>query len=40
VLSKERDNWRQSDLLDGMPNNAIINESIRLYEEEVELAFK
>jgi len=40
VLSKEGDSWQQSDLLDGMPDNAIINESIRLYEEEVELAFK
>jgi AAA15 family ATPase/GTPase len=40
VLSKEGDSWQQSDLLDEMPINAIINESIRLYEEEVELAFK
>ncbi len=24
------------DLLDGMPENAIINESVRLYEEELE----
>lgn len=36
VLSKEGDSWLQSDLLDEMPDNAIINESIRLYEEEVE----
>lgn len=28
-----------SDLLDEMPENDIINESIRLYEQEVELAF-
>lgn len=40
VLSKEGDSWQQSDLLNGMPDNAIINESIRLYEEEVDLAFK
>jgi AAA15 family ATPase/GTPase len=40
VLSKEGDCWQQSDLLDGMPNNPIVNESIRLYEEEVNLAFK
>jgi AAA15 family ATPase/GTPase len=40
VLSKESDCWQQSDLLDGMPDNAIINESIRLYEVEVDLAFK
>jgi AAA15 family ATPase/GTPase len=40
VLSNEGNNWRQSDLLDDMPDNPIIDESIRLYEEEVELAFK
>ncbi|QWF70589.1 ATP-binding protein [Methylomonas paludis] len=40
VLSKEGDSWQQSDLLTGMPDNSIIDESIRLYKEEVELAFK
>ncbi|MDO9048016.1 MAG: AAA family ATPase [Methylobacter sp.] len=40
VLSKEGDSWQQSDLLDEMPDNPIINESIRLYEEEVDFAFK
>ena len=40
VLSKDADAWQQSDLLDEMPENAIIEESIRLYEEEVGLAFK
>jgi AAA15 family ATPase/GTPase len=40
VLSKESDSWQQSDLLDDMPSNGIINESIRLYKEEVSLAFK
>jgi predicted ATPase len=39
VLSQEGDSWQQSDLLDDMPSNAIINESIRLYKEEVGLAF-
>ncbi len=40
VLSYESDGGQQSDLLDEMPENAIIEESIRLYEEEVGLAFK
>lgn len=40
VLSKEGDYWLQSDLLHDMPDNPIIDESIRLYKEEVELAFK
>jgi len=42
VLSKDKavDTWQQSDLLNEMPDNAIIDESIRLYEEEVDLAFK
>lgn len=29
--------WRSDDLLNGMPENAIINEVIHLYEEELEL---
>jgi AAA15 family ATPase/GTPase len=40
VLSYQNDEWVQSDLKDEMPDNPIINESIRLYEEEVDLAFK
>lgn len=40
VLAADSDDWNCADLRDGMPENAIINESIRLYEEEVELAFK
>lgn len=40
VLSYENDEWQQADLKDDMPDNPIINESIRLYEEEVDLAFK
>ncbi len=40
TLSKDSDAWQQSDLLDEMPDNAIIEESIRLYKEEVGLAFK
>lgn len=37
VLSKEGDYWRQSDLLKDMPINPIIDESIRLYKEEMML---
>lgn len=37
VLSKDKDTWEQSDLLTEMPDNAIIDESIRLYKEEVGL---
>ncbi len=40
VLSNEGDSWQQFDLKDEMPDNPIINESIRLYKEEVDLAFK
>lgn len=40
VLSKEGEDWKQSDLLNDMPDNPIIDESIRLYEQEVDLAFK
>ena len=40
TLSKDSDTWQQSNLLDEMPDNAIIKESIRLYKEEVGLAFK
>jgi hypothetical protein len=38
VLCAEGDTWSEHDLLDGIPDNSIIDESIRLYEEEVELA--
>lgn len=37
VVSFENDRSACSDLLDGMPDNAIIDESIRLYREEVRL---
>ncbi len=32
--------WRSADLKEGMPDNAIIAESIQLYEEEVNLSLK
>jgi AAA15 family ATPase/GTPase len=40
VLAANDNDWLCADLKDGMPENAIINESIRLYKEEVDLAFK
>lgn len=38
VLSAGVDGWQSDDLLDGMPDNSIIDESIRLYREDLELA--
>lgn len=32
--------WHLADLRDGMPENAIVAESVRLYEQEVELALQ
>jgi energy-coupling factor transporter ATP-binding protein EcfA2 len=40
VIAADDVGWKCSDLKDGMPENSIIDESIRLYEEEVNLAFK
>lgn len=40
VLSFDGGAWKQDDLKNGMPDNPIIKESIRLYEEEVEFAFR
>ena len=40
VLSSSGDEWQTEDLLDGMLDNPIINESIQLYKEEVNLALK
>lgn len=40
VLSYQDNEWVQSNLLGEMLDNPIIDESIRLYEEEVDLAFK
>jgi AAA15 family ATPase/GTPase len=34
------DGWRHDNLLEGMPDNSIIDESVKLYEEEVDLAVK
>lgn len=38
VLSAEGDEWLQDDLLQGMPDNPIIAESVNLYQQEVELS--
>jgi AAA15 family ATPase/GTPase len=40
VLSMEKEGNNFSDLANGMPDNQIIDESIKLYEQEVELALK
>jgi energy-coupling factor transporter ATP-binding protein EcfA2 len=40
VLAGGTDGWRSADLKDGMPDNAIIAESIQLYEQEVNLSLK
>ncbi|MCI5150177.1 MAG: ATP-binding protein [Candidatus Electrothrix sp. MAN1_4] len=40
VLSEYENQWKLDNLKNGMPENAIINESVRLYKEEVELAFR
>jgi AAA15 family ATPase/GTPase len=39
IISQIGDTWKIEDLIDGLPDNPIINESIRLYKEEVGLAF-
>lgn len=38
VVSAHDNAWSTADLKDGMPENTIIDESIHLYEQEVELA--
>ena len=40
VISASGDEWVCADLHNGMPNNPIIAESIRLYKEEVKLALQ
>lgn len=37
VISEESENWSQTNIKDGLPDNSIINESIRLYEEQMRL---
>jgi AAA15 family ATPase/GTPase len=38
VLSYQNNEWVQSDLKDDLPDNPIVDESIRLYEEQLDLA--
>ena len=38
-LPQEDDEWKQENLKNGIPNNEIINESIRLFDEELEVGF-
>lgn len=38
VIASDEAGWHSADLRDGMPENAIIDESIRLYEQEVDLS--
>lgn len=40
VISASNAGWAYDDLKNGMPDNPIIAESIRLYQQEVELALK
>jgi len=40
LISSHGTQWTTMDLKDGMPDNPIIDESIRLYEEEVELVLQ
>lgn len=40
VLSAQGDKWINDDLKNGMPDNPIISESIRLYEQEVDLSLR
>ena len=40
VISANNSGWVSSDLKDGIPDNPIIDESIRLYKQEVELALQ
>jgi AAA15 family ATPase/GTPase len=40
VISADDHHWITADLKEGMPDNPIVDESIRLYKEEVELALE
>jgi AAA15 family ATPase/GTPase len=40
IISAGADGWKISDLINGMPDNPIIDESIKLYKEEVNLALQ
>ncbi|MEA2028171.1 MAG: AAA family ATPase [Campylobacterota bacterium] len=38
--SQEGEDWEESNLKEGIPNNEIINESIRLFDEELEVGLQ
>lgn len=40
LAAHDESGWQLADLRDGMPQNAIVAESVRLYEQEVELALQ
>ncbi|MEA5470709.1 ATP-binding protein [Spirulina sp. 06S082] len=40
ITSVDGDRWTTANLREGLPNNPIVDESIRLYEEEIELALQ
>lgn len=40
IIAAEEGLWRCADLKDGMPNNAIIDEAVSLYEQEVTLSLQ
>ncbi len=40
ILSFLNENIEYGNLLNGMPENLIIDESVRLYEEEIEVSFQ
>lgn len=40
LAAHDRSGWHLADLRDGMPDNEIVAESVRLYEQEVELALQ
>jgi len=40
VISCEKNEWKIDNLKDGMPDNSIIDESIRLFEEEIDGSIK
>ncbi|HEX2081332.1 MAG TPA: ATP-binding protein [Longimicrobium sp.] len=40
LAAHDGEGWHLADLRDGLPENAIVAESVRLYEQEVELALR
>ncbi len=38
LMADQQGNWHQEDLLNGIPDNEIINESIRLFDQELEVS--